>query len=174
MDGTMYYLVDPRGKVYVKVNAQSFAEVAREFGLIETECQEYRFDLSTRRLLVDRATPVSALAVQEDVGQHVGSPDRLMKFAEQGHLPKHALVDLLSIEQRQSYLEACAQIERRYTEACTAKNDPCLESGCSVEGEDEICLQPLLNAGIEYRQACAAEWVKRFRVPDNRIELWRN
>jgi hypothetical protein len=28
----------------------------------------------------------------------------LMKFAEQGHLPKHALVDLLSIEQRQPYL----------------------------------------------------------------------
>jgi hypothetical protein len=97
-----------------------------------------------------------------------------MKFAEQGHLPKHALVDLLSIEQRQPYLEACAQIERRYTEACTAKNDPCLESGCSVEGEDEICLQPLLNAGIEYRQACAAEWIKRFRVSENRIDAWKS
>jgi hypothetical protein len=54
MDGIMYYLVDPHGKVYVKVDAESFADV--EFGLIETEYQEYRFDLSTRRLLVDRAT----------------------------------------------------------------------------------------------------------------------
>jgi hypothetical protein len=174
MDGSMHYLVDPRGKVYVKVDAESFAEVALEFGLSETECQEYRFDLSTRRLLVDRATPSSALAVQEDVGQHLGSPDRLMKFAEEGHLPKHMLVNLLSIEQRQPYLEACAQIERRYTEACTAKRDPCLESGCSVEGEDEICLQPLLNAGIEYRQACAAEWIRRFRVSENRIDAWKN
>ena len=173
MDGIMYY-VDPYGKVYVKVDAESFAEVAREFGLLETECQEYRFDLSTRRMLVDRATPASALAVQEGVGRSVGSPDRLMKFAEQGHLPKDALVNLLSIEQRQPYLEACAQIERRYTEACIAKNDPCLESGCSVEGEAEICLQPLLNAGVEYHQACAGEWIKRFRVPANRIDAWRN
>jgi hypothetical protein len=75
------------------------------------------------------------------------------------------LVNLLSLDQ---------EIERRYTEACTAKNDPCLESGCSVEGEDEICLQPLLNAGIEYQKACAAEWIKLFRVPRNRIDAWKN
>ena len=174
MDGIIYYLVDPYGTVHVKVDAASFAEVAREFGLLETECQEYRFDLSTRQLLVDRATPASAIAVQEDVGRHVGSPDRLMKFAKEGGLSKHALVNLLSIEQRQPYLEDCAQIERRYTEACIARNDPCLESGCSVEGEDEVCLQPLLNAGSEYHEACAAEWIKRFRVPANRIEAWRN
>jgi hypothetical protein len=31
-----------------------------------------------------------------------------MKFAEQGHLPKHVLVNLLSIDQRQPYLKACA------------------------------------------------------------------
>jgi len=174
MDGIMYYLVDPHGKVHVKPGAHSFAEVAREFGLTEGECEEYRFDLSTRRLLVDRATPPSALAVQEDVGQRVGSPDRLMKFAEEGHLPKHVLVNLLSYDQRQPYLDACTQIERRYTEACTAKSDPCLESGCSVEGEDEICLQPLLNAGIEYQKACAAEWIKLFHPSTNRIDAWKN
>jgi len=117
---------------------------------------------------------IGALAVQEDVSEHVGSPDRLMKFAEQGHLPKHILVNLLSIDQRQPYLEACTQIERRYTEACTAKNDHCLESGCSVESEDEICLQPFLNAGIEYQQACAAGWIKLFRASMNRIDAWKN
>jgi hypothetical protein len=170
----MYYLVDPRGKVHVKLGAESFAEVAHEFDLTESECQEYRFDLSTRRLIVDRATPAGALAVQEDVSQRVGSPDRLMKFAEHGHLPKDVLATLLSLDQRQPYLDACAQIERRYTEACTAKNDPCLESGCSVEGEDEICLQPLLRAGIEYQQACAAEWIKLFRASMNRIDAWKN
>ena len=174
VDAMMYYLVDPHGEVYAKVGAQSFADLARECGVVEPECQEYRFDLSSRRLIVDRATPASALAVQEDVSNRVGSPERLMAFAEQGQLPKLMLVDLLSLDQRQPYLEACAQIERRYTEACTAKNDPCLESGCSVEGEDEICLQPLLNAGIEYQQACAAEWIKLFRVPRNRIDAWKN
>jgi hypothetical protein len=116
----------------------------------------------------------SALAVQENVAKQMGSPDRLMMFAEQGYLPKDALVSLLSIEQRRPYLEACARIERQYTEACTAKNDPCLESGCSVEGEDEICLQPLLHAGIEYQKACAAEWIKLFRVTANRIDAWKN
>ncbi len=70
-------------------------------------------------------------------------------------------------------MKACAAIERRYTEACIAKEDPCLESGCSVEGEDEICRQPLLNAGIEYQQACAAEWVRLFRASTNRIDAWR-
>jgi hypothetical protein len=174
MDAIFYCLVDPHGKVYVKLEARSFAEVAREFCLTESECEEYRFDLSARRVLVDRATPASALAVQEYFSQRVGSPDRLMKFAEEGHLPKHILVTLLNLDQRRPYLDACTQIERRYTEACTAQNDPCLESGCSVEGEDEVCLQPLLNAGIEYRQACAAEWLKLFRAPANRIDAWKN
>ncbi len=128
------YLVDPDGKVYVKLGGESFADVARELGLTESKCQEYRFDFSSRRLIVERATPASALAVQEDVTRRVGSPDRLMKFAEQGHLPKHVLVNLLSIDQRQPSLKACAQVERRYTEACRATNEPCLESGCSVGG----------------------------------------
>jgi hypothetical protein len=74
MDAMMYYLVDPHAKLYVKLGAESFADVAREFGLTENECQEYRFDFSTRRLIVERATPASALAVQEDVTQRVGSP----------------------------------------------------------------------------------------------------
>ncbi len=174
MDPVIYYLVDPRDTVYVKLGAQSFAEVAREFGLTESECQEYRFDLSTRRLVVDRATPSSALAVHNYIGEHVGSPGQLMKFAGEGHLPKHILVTLLSLDQRQPYLDACTRIERRYTEACTARNDPCLESGCSVEGMDEVCLQPLLNAGLQYQQACAAEWIRLFRASANRIDAWKS
>ena len=80
-----------------------------------------------------------------------------MKLAAQGHLPKSALAELLDIEHRHAYLDACAFIEKKYTEEC-ATNDPCLESGCPVGGE--ICLQPLLRAGIEYHRACAAEWIK--------------
>jgi hypothetical protein len=174
MNNTMYCVVDPHGKVYVKLGAESFEEVARPFGLSESGCQEYRFDLTARRLLVKRATPAGAIAVQEYLNQRLGSPERLMAFAEEGYLPKHVLVDLLSIENRRPYLETCAGIERKYTQACTAKNDPCLESGCSVEGEEEICLQPLLNAGVEYHQACAAEWMKLFRTPTNRIDAWKN
>jgi hypothetical protein len=101
------------------------------------------------------------------------TPEQLMASAEEGRLPKHVLADLLRLEDRQPYLEACARIERTYTEACTARNSPCLESGCSVEGEDEICLQPLVNAGIEYHQACAAEWLKLFRAPANGVESWK-
>lgn len=174
MEDTMYLLVDPRGKVYVKQGAESFADVAHAFGLAEGECQEYRFDQVTRRLIVDRATPASALAAQDYVNQRLGSPERLMRFAEEGHLTKHVLANFLSAENRSPYLETCARIERTYTEACTAKNDPCLESGCSVEGEDEICLQPLLNAGLEYHQACAAEWIKLFRTATNRIDAWKS
>src|SRR5579872_4294392 len=85
------------------------------------------------------------------------TPETLMKLAEEGHLSKAVLAESLSVEKRKPFLEACARIERTYTEECTAKNDPCLESGCSVVGE--ICLQPLLNAGLEYHKACAAEWI---------------
>lgn len=174
MDDTMYCLVDPHGKVYVKHGAGSFADVAHEFGLTESHCQEYRFDLTTRRLQVCRATPSGALAAQDYINRRLGSPERLMAFAEEGHLPKQVLVNLLSIDNRRPYLESCARIERNYTEACAAQNDPCLESGCSVENEDETCLQPLLNAGVEYQQACAAEWIRLFRTPANRIDAWKN
>src|SRR5512145_637225 len=118
MDAIMYCLVDADGKVHVKPGAESYGEVAREFGLSRQKCYEYRFDLATRRFLVDRGSPASAFAVQEHVGNQVGSPERLMTFAGEGHLSKHVLANLLSIDQRQSYLDACTQIERQYTEAC--------------------------------------------------------
>jgi hypothetical protein len=92
---------------------------------------------------------------------------QLMKLAEEGRLTKHALATMLTPESRRHFLDACAAIEKKYTEACTAQQDPCLESGCSAEGE--ICLQPLLRAGTEYHKACAAEWAKLFARRENRL-----
>jgi hypothetical protein len=89
----------------------------------------------------------------------------LVKLAEEGRLTKHALATMLTAEPRKQFLEACAAIERHYTEECGA-SDPCLESGCSAQGE--ICLQPLLRAGTEYHKACAAEWAKLFAHEENR------
>ena len=93
--------------------------------------------------------------------------EQLLKFAEEGRLTKEALAAMLAPEARSRFLESCALIEKQYTEACTAKNDPCLESGCSAEGE--ICLQPLLNAEPEYSRACAVEWAKLYTHPENRL-----
>jgi hypothetical protein len=107
-----------------------------------------------------------------DIERCVETPEELMKFAEQGRLPKGTLVNLLDIEHRQAFLDACAVIERKYTESCTATHDPCLESGCALEGE--ICLQPLLRAGIEYHRACAAVWIELFADPRNRVDGWKN
>ncbi|MBI4477641.1 MAG: hypothetical protein HY654_10735 [Acidobacteria bacterium] len=95
-----------------------------------------------------------------------GNPERLMAFAGEGHLSKLEMADLLTPESRAAYLDVCAAIEKEYTEACTATNDPCLDSGCALD--DEICLQPLVRAEVEYQQACAAEWIKRFKNPKNR------
>jgi hypothetical protein len=93
--------------------------------------------------------------------------EQLLKFAEEGRLTKEALAAMLAPEPRGRFLESCASIEKKYTEDCTAKNDPCLESGCSAEGE--ICLQPLLCAGPEYYKACAAEWARLYTHPENRL-----
>lgn len=92
------------------------------------------------------------------INQFSGTPARLMTLAVEVGLSKLELAELLAPEQRQVFLDACAVIERRYTVECTAANDPCLESGCSVEGE--ICLQPLLNHRAAYEKACAVEWAK--------------
>ena len=107
-----------------------------------------------------------------EVDRGIATPEELMTLADQGLLPKSVLANLLDIEHRQAFLDACAAIEKKYTEDCTATNDPCLESGCAVEGE--ICLQPLLRAGIEYHKACAAEWVKLFADPRHRIDVWKH
>ena len=96
----------------------------------------------------------------------VDSPERLMVLAAEGRLTKHALATLLTAEPRHVFLDACGAIEKKYTDDCAAANDPCLESGCSMEGE--VCLQPLLSAGTEYHKACAAEWVKLFADRGNR------
>jgi hypothetical protein len=95
----------------------------------------------------------------------------VMLYAAQGRLSKHALAGLLTAAARRAFLKDCAAIEMKYTNDCRAKNDPCLASGCSAEGER--CLQPLLEAGTEYYKACGAEWVKLFADPGNRNQSWK-
>jgi hypothetical protein len=107
-----------------------------------------------------------------EVLRFLGSPDRLMKFVEQGNLSKFTLAGLLEPHSRHQFLEACAALERRFTEECSAKGDPCLEDGCAMEGD--VCLQALLRAGSEFQRACAAEWIRRFTVEANRIAEWRS
>ena len=175
MDTTIFCLVDRGGHVYVKEGARSFAEVAVGFGLNETECQEYSFDLITRQFSAHRAIPFCANAAHAYLADRLGTSERLMQFAADGHLSKDVLVNLLDLESRQPYLDACAVIEKKYTEECAAENDPCLESGCSIDqAAGEICLQPLVRAEIEYHKACADEWIKLFRRPRNRIDAWKN
>jgi hypothetical protein len=99
------------------------------------------------------------------------SPERLMQYAAEGRLTKHALATLLAARPRGQFLEACAVIEKTYTEACAAAGDPCLESGCSAEGE--ICLQPLMRAGTEYHKMCGAAWAGLFADPGNRVASWK-
>lgn len=92
---------------------------------------------------------------------------QLLTFAEEGKLTKHALGTMLVPEARQRFLQSCAVLEKKYTDDCAAAKDPCLESGCSAEGE--VCLQPLLRAGTAYHKACAAEWAKLFAAQENRL-----
>jgi hypothetical protein len=96
--------------------------------------------------------------------------DQVMASAMRGRVSKDALARLLNLPSREAFFGACALIERRYTQACAAAHDPCLESGCSCE--DEICLQPLLKANADYRKACGAEWVRLFADAANRDPFW--
>ena len=100
------------------------------------------------------------------------TPEQVMTHAINGRLSKHALATLLTPAARQAFFAACSGIEMQYTEACRAMNDPCLESGCSMEGER--CLQPLLNAGSDYTKACGAEWAKLFADAANRDGSWKS
>lgn len=96
--------------------------------------------------------------------------ERLMQSARDGLLNKHQLASYLAPEPRDAFLHACTDIERRYTEECTNRRDPCLESGCSVEDAEGICLQPILRAGDEFHKACAAEWMRWYCDPRNRAD----
>jgi hypothetical protein len=76
-------------------------------------------------------------------------------------VPVEELAALLDAPTRRVFLEACARIQKAYTAACAESNDPCLESGCAIDrAAGEVCLQPILRAGLEYETACAAEWVR--------------
>ena len=172
MEGTIYCLVDARGAVHVKDGAESYSEVGAAGGLDENTCQMYRFDLINRRLMADRGTPAGDRAAHTFIDRYVGTPEQLVQFAVEGHLPKPVLMNLVTPEKRKAYADACAIIEKAYTDECAAKNDSCLESGCAIEGE--ICLQPLLLAGIEYQKSCALEWIKLFADPGNRIDAWKS
>jgi len=100
----------------------------------------------------------------------VGTPEHVMESARQGRLSKEVLVRFLAWDKRQEYLKQCAAIEKRFTEACTASGDPCLEGGCAVDGE--VCLEPLMRAGLEYYKACGDAFVTLFGDERNRSDGW--
>ncbi len=102
----------------------------------------------------------------------VGTPEHIIEMARQGRLSKQALARFLAPDAQKGYLQTCAAIEKRLTEACGASGDPCLESGCAFEGQDEMCLQPLINAGLSYYQACGEAFAKVFADPRNRSSAW--
>ena len=101
-----------------------------------------------------------------------GTPEYVMEQARQGRLSKQALAQFLAIDKRDDYLAVCAAIEKHYTEACTATGDPCLEGGCAVEGE--VCLQPLMAAGLDYYKACGEAFTEFFADPKNRNSSWES
>ncbi len=94
------------------------------------------------------------------------SPERVIELARAGSLAKTDLAELLNVDARQRFLTVCSTIERRYTEACTAQKDPCLESGCALEGE--VCLQPIERAHGEYERACGNAFAELYLDPQNR------
>ena len=103
---------------------------------------------------------------------YLGSPERLMRFAERGQFSKFTLASLLEPNRRQQFLDACAAIEKRFTEECGDHGDTCLADGCAMDGD--VCLQALLKAGDAFQKACAAEWIRVFKIEGNRIEAWRS
>ena len=106
-----------------------------------------------------------------EVVAYLGSPDRLMKVAAEGHLSNFVLASLLESDSRQQFLNACAALERRFTAECPSHGETCLADGCAMDGE--VCLQALLKAGSAFQQACAAEWVRLFTVEGNRVAAWK-
>lgn len=106
------------------------------------------------------------------VNDRIDTLGKLMSCAAEGRLTKQALAGLLTTRPRAAFLSACARIEEGYTDDCIAAGDPCLDSGCSMDS-DEVCLQPLLRAGTDYRKACAAEWRKLFAKEENRSSDWK-
>jgi hypothetical protein len=100
------------------------------------------------------------------------TPEQLITYASAGGVSKQALASLLTAQARRPFLAACAAIELKYTESCREQNDPCLETGCSMDGEEQ-CLEPLLLAGTDYGKACGGEWAKLFIDVANRDPSWR-
>ena len=169
MNPVLYCLVDPAGHVHLKAGVASYADAAHGFGLDEERCEKYRFDLNSRRFVADAGTAAER-AARDCIEGAVGTPERLMKFAGDGALPKDVLAALLAVRERQAYLAACAAIEQQYTDAC-GSSDPCLPGGCAAAGE--TCLQPIVRREREYQMACGAEWAKRFAPLGHRIEVWK-
>ena len=158
------------------INREGQVSTQKTPGTVEFE---FNFDLSTRQVMgPDQPRYLSSdwhllsEIVLIDFYLKVGTPETLMSFAAEGHLSKLELAELLSPEKRKLYLDTCARFEKAITEACTAKNDPCLESGCALEGE--TCLNAILEAGDIYTTAYVSMWTALFINPDNRISVWRN
>jgi hypothetical protein len=108
--------------------------------------------------------------MEKTLDAQLETPEHLIELAENGELSKQALVGLLAVNKRQAFLDACAAVEKQYTDECAASGSPCLEGGCAVQGE--MCLQPLLRAEVDYHKACGRVWLTLFADPRNRVTSW--
>jgi len=89
------------------------------------------------------------------------SPSQLINLAKRGMLAKTEMAELLPEQSQAEFLAACARVEHAVTDACAAHGDFCLASGCAMDGE--VCLNALLNAGLDFNKACAQLWLPLFR-----------
>lgn len=149
---------------------------------IKSQCLEYQFDLEFRRMF-NIVMPSQDKFLAEKFHYHAackffdncfGTPEKLMKFAKTAYWSKAKLATLLDPSVRQMFLKVCGILEKEATIKCWSSGDPCLESGCSFDGTDEVCLNAVLLSEEEYLRACVDIWIMKFENPANRIPIWRS
>jgi len=74
VDRILYCLVDVDGNVFAKDDAESYAEVAAEFGLDERQCRQCRYDLVHRYRIVDREWPEKQVRTFEQRSSRAVAP----------------------------------------------------------------------------------------------------
>lgn len=160
----------------VVIGGKSFDENMR------SRCLEYQFNLERR--YISRVVMPSQDKFLAELFHYLkawrffhdcfGTPEKLIKFVKTAYWGKAELATLLDPSVRQMFLKVCGILEKEVTTKCESRGDPCLESGCSFEGTDEVCLNAVLLSEEEYLRVCVDIWISKFEKPENRIPTWRS
>lgn len=193
-------LVSRQGKVLAANGIHSHAKIAQHFNVSEDQFLKYEYHLDKRELFQDfnsKSAPFEAKKSHDDAAMAffmdcAETPERLIRYVQNGNWDEEELLNLLTAEARQVYKKTCdeawqvrektrEEAEQVYKKTCDKAwqvyKKACNEARLVYDKTDDKARRVRNKACDEARQVYEKTreeaWIRLFSKSENRIQIWK-